>query len=108
MVVLLGKVSQNDVGRTAVIVLLEKSCQIAVGKVAIATLDALFDHHGVWPDTQHLQVVVRLDHQSITAAQRMDNVSGHTSQIGQNAHLHPIGLEGEAAGISSIVRSSKW
>jgi hypothetical protein len=107
VVIMLGKVRQNQERSLAVIVFLKELGQGGVGKMAHTAHDPLLDHPGVGPVPQHFQVMVRFNHQPIAPAQMVFHAVRQVAQVSDNANLDAVGFEGKAAGISRIVRNGE-
>src|SRR5437870_13149170 len=81
MVILLGKVSQHDVGRSSIMFAGEEFRDSFVGQVTDATHDPLFYRPGIGTAAQHFQIVIGLHHQHVAATQVVDHADRHVAKV---------------------------
>src|SRR4051794_35186568 len=103
VIVLLREVRQHDKSRATVVTVVEEFRECGVRKVPHARQNALFYRPRIRPDAQHFQIMIRLDHQPIAAAQMVLHALRHVTEIGDESDLDAIDLEGESDGIDRVV-----
>src|ERR1700753_3547560 len=69
--------------------------------------NTLLDRPGIWAIAQHLDVMVRFEHENIAAAQLQADVGRHIAEVGGYAGRDPFGLEDKADRIDRIVRNGE-
>ena len=75
-----------------------------IRKMTLAAHHTLLHRPGIWPDFQHLDIVIRFQHQQIGAAQvELDRI-GQIPEIGEDADLDALRAKAEAHRIDGIVR----
>ncbi len=68
---------------------------------------ALLHAPGIWPDAQHLDIVIRFEQQHLHAAQMHFDRNPAYSGIGGDANFDAFGMETKAHRIDGIVRNGK-
>src|SRR6266852_7391485 len=99
---------QHKKCRLAVIVVHKEVSQRSIGKVANPAHDPLLDHPGIGAVTQHFQIMVGLNHQTITGTEVLFYIGRHVTQVSDDSNLYAGCLEGKAAWVSRIVGNGKW
>src|SRR5271165_2426125 len=64
---------------------------------------ALLDYPGIWPDLQHVQIVIRFEDQTIGFAQMYFDEFRYVAKIGANSDLAAVSAEGEANRVGGVV-----
>ncbi len=82
-----------------------KSETTSFDRCPLRPITRCFTDHGIRPHLQHLEIVVRFEHQQIRAAQvKLDRV-GHVTEIGHHANLHATRAKAEPHRIDRVVRN---
>src|SRR5579871_1058143 len=92
---------------TSIIVGRQEIRECVIGEVADAAHHALLHAPGIRAAAQQLEIVVRLDHQYLAAAQVVAHAGRQVAEIGADSQLDATYMKGEADGIDSVMWDSE-
>jgi hypothetical protein len=109
IVVIFRKVRQHQIARPRVesLGIGEKRADHFIRKMSRAAHDALLHMPGIRTNLEHLQIVIRFEHDSIAIAQMLLHQFGHVTEIGHERELHAGGAKREAERVDSIVGNTE-
>lgn len=107
VIVVLADVTEHQRRDAGIEIVFDKLGGDLVRQMAAAAHDALFNGPGVRPDAQHFQIVIRLEHQQIGAAQMHTQRICDVAQVGGDGNLDSLRSECEAHRIDGIVRDGE-
>src|SRR6516164_4177742 len=108
MIVLLRKVRQDEEFRTTIIVRRQKICECVIRQMANPAHHALLYRPWIRAAAQHLQVVVRFNHQYLAPADMLPHACWHIPQIGTKADFDALTAKGEPYRIDCVMRDGEW
>src|ERR1035438_6199933 len=68
---------------------------------------ALLDTPRIWAAAQHLEIMVRFDHQHVTTAQVIANAGGHVAQVRADTDFDAVAPEGESHRVLGVMRDGE-
>lgn len=108
-IVFFGKVREDEIACASIedVGIGEKFADDGVGKMAGASHDALLDVPRIWADFEHLEIVIRFEHQEIGFAEMKFDVLGHVAEVGDDGGFGAAGAESVADGLSGVMRDGE-
>src|SRR5215471_5934954 len=91
----------------SIIVARQEICERVIGEMADAAHHALLHAPRIRTVAKLLQVVIRLDHQQVTATQVIADIGRNVSEIGADANLDSFRSKREADWIDRVMRNSE-
>ena len=83
-----------------------KSQALSFDRCPTRLITRCFTDHGIRPDLQHVEIVIRFEQQQIGAAQMEADRIGHVAQIGRDAELDALRAQAEPDRIDA--RRAEW
>jgi len=105
IVVIFRKMRQHQIARARVesFGIGKKGADHFVGEMPGAAHDALLHMPGIRTHLEHLQIVIRFQHDSIAITQVLLHQLGHVTEIGDERQLHAGGTKGEAERVDGVM-----
>ena len=109
IVVFLRDVRQNQVAGPAVEALGigKKFAHGVIRKVASAGKDALLNDPRVWPNLQHVEIMIRFQNQAIGRSQVELHKFRHVAEVGADGNLGAVGAKSKSDRVGRVVRNGK-
>jgi hypothetical protein len=107
MVVVLTQVSKDERMQASIEILPDIPADDFIRQVSLPAHNALLDGPGIWADLQHVEVVIRLEHEKVGSTEVYTNGIGHVTEVSHKSDLHAFRPDRETDGIRGIVRDRK-
>ncbi len=107
VIVGLAQVGEHQHLGRAIKVIGEKSRRRQIGEVAMAAHHPLFDVPRIGPDFEHIQIVIRLEDETLAAFHSLLNDFVNIPKISHHPHLYAFRFEGERHGVGGVMGDGK-